>query len=143
VKPLLSLRDYIEALREIDEMREIDQEVELDLEVGAIIRRCYETGAPAPLFRRIRGVTPGFRILGAPAGLSGQPGLSLARVSLSLGLDPASTSRDIVERLAGAHERTPIKPCIVQDAPCFQNVTTGDAVDCAATNRMEAVNQDG
>ena len=129
MKPLLSLRDYIEALRTIGEVQEIDQEVELDLEVGAIIRRCYETGAPAPLFRRIRGVTPGFRILGAPAGISGQPGLSLARVALSLGLDPASTSRDIVERLAGAHERAPIKPRVVPDAPCFQNVTTGDAVD--------------
>ena len=68
MKPLLSLRDYIEALRAIGEVQEIDQEVELDLEVGAIIRRCYETGAAAPLFQRITGVTPGFRILGAPVG---------------------------------------------------------------------------
>jgi UbiD family decarboxylase len=129
MKPLLSLRDYIAALRSIDEVREIDQEVELDLEVGAIIRRCCETGAPAPLFQRIRGVPSGFRILGAPAGASRQPGRSLARVALSLGLDPAATGREIVEHLASAHDRTPIRPIVVPDAPCFQNVATGDAVD--------------
>ncbi len=66
MKPLLSLRDYIAALQAIGEVQPIGQEVELDLEVGAIIRRCYETGSPAPLFNHIRGVPDGFRILGGP-----------------------------------------------------------------------------
>ena len=35
MKALLSLCDYIAALRSIDDLREIDQEVELDPEVGA------------------------------------------------------------------------------------------------------------
>lgn len=129
MQPLLSLRDYIAALRSINEVQEIDQEVEIDLEVGAIIRRCYETSSPAPLFNRIRGVPHGFRILGAPAGLSRQPGRSLARIALSLGLDPSAIGQDIVELLASAHDRMPIPPVVVPDAPCFQNVTTGDAVD--------------
>ncbi|MEJ0015627.1 MAG: UbiD family decarboxylase [Acetobacteraceae bacterium] len=127
--PLLSLRDYIAALQAIGEVQEIDQEVDLDLEIGAIIRRCYETGAPAPLFQRIRGITPGFRVFGAPAGTSRQPGLSLARIALSLGLDATATGSDIVELLAGAHARAPIKPVVVPDAPCFQNVALGEAAD--------------
>ena len=52
---LVDLREYIAALQGAHEVQEIAQEVELDLEVGAIIRRCYETGSPAPFFQSIRG----------------------------------------------------------------------------------------
>lgn len=78
MQPLLCLRNDIAALRIINEVQDIDQEIELDLEVGAIIRRCYETGCPAPLFNRVRGVPDGVRTVGAPAGLGRQPGLSPA-----------------------------------------------------------------
>lgn len=94
---LLDLRGYIAALKSAHEVQEIAQEVELDLEIGAIIRRCYETGSSAPLFQRIRGVAPGFRILGAPAGVSRQPGRKFVRIALSLDMEPESTGREIVE----------------------------------------------
>jgi UbiD family decarboxylase len=125
----LDLRAYIEALRSAHEVQEVAQEVELDLEVGAIIRRCYETGGPAVLFERIRGVAPEFRILGAPAGVSRQPGRRLARIALSLDMEATSTGREIVEKLASGHRKAPVLPSIVPDAPCFQNVFTGEAVD--------------
>ena len=67
---LSDLRAYIAALHAAHEVQEVAQEVNLDFEVGAIIRRCYETGSPVPLFERIRGTAPSFRILGAPAGAS-------------------------------------------------------------------------
>ncbi len=51
---LKSLREYIDALAEIDEVQPIDKEVDWNLEIGAIARRCYETGAPAPLFNTIK-----------------------------------------------------------------------------------------
>ena len=67
---LRGLREYLDALREIGEIVEVDREVDWNLEIGAIIRRCYETGAPAPVFNRIKGIESGFRVLGAPAAAS-------------------------------------------------------------------------
>src|SRR5947208_8949877 len=96
---LKSLRDYIAALKSLGEIQEIDVEVDWNLEMGAIIRRTYELRAPAPLFNRIKGIEPGFRVLGAPAGLSRQPGRSLARVALSLGSPPTATATELVEAL--------------------------------------------
>ena len=51
--PLTDLRLYIEALRDLGEIQDVDAPVSLDLELGAIIRRCIETGAPAPLFKTL------------------------------------------------------------------------------------------
>lgn len=129
LRRLKSLREYVEALQEIGEVQEIDKEVDLDLEIGAISRRCYETGAPAPLFNSIRGVEKGFRVLGAPAGVSSQPGLYLSRIALSLGLEPRSTGREIVEALVAARPRPPVAPRLVESGPCQENVLQGGDVD--------------
>src|SRR5690348_13701442 len=126
---LTSLRAYLDTLRELGELQEIEHEVDWNLEIGAITRRCYEIGAPAPLFSRVKGVEPGFRVLGAPAGLSGRPGQRLARVAVSIGLPPSATALEIVEALARAEEPAPIPPRLVADAPCKRHVLTGDAVD--------------
>ena len=100
-----SLREYVEALSEIGEIQEIDAEVDWNLELGAIIQRSYELGAPAPLFNRIRGIEAGFRVLGAPAGVSRAHGL--ARIALSLGWPASATGCQLVEGLAEAHGRLP------------------------------------
>src|SRR2546423_6961452 len=97
-----SLRDYVERLQALREIQEIDVEVDWHLEMGAIIRRSYELRAPAPLFNRIKGIEPGFRVLGAPAGLSRKHGL--IRLALSLGLPATASAIDMVEALAAAHQ---------------------------------------
>src|SRR5258708_4240809 len=38
-----SLRDFLNALRDLNDMREVRREVDTDLEIGAIIRRTHET----------------------------------------------------------------------------------------------------
>lgn len=126
-----SLRDYVDALDDLHEIQRIDVPVDLDLEVGAIIRRSYELKAPAPLFSTLVGydAEPGFRVLGAPAGVSRQPGRYLVRLAVSLGLDPGASGRDIVGALAAARGRPGIKPRIVDSGPCQENVRLGDAVD--------------
>ncbi len=128
---LKSLRDYLDALREAGELQPVAREVSLDLEIGAVCRRCYETGAAAPLFENIAGIERGFRVLGAPAGVSARPGQPLARIALSLGLPAASTGRQIVDALVAGRERPGIKPRVVEKsaAPCKENVLLGDAVD--------------
>src|SRR5947209_5685712 len=103
---LKCLREYIDQLKSLGEIQEIDAEVDWNLEMGAIIRRSYELRAPAPLFNRVTGIEPGFRVLGAPAGLSGRKAYSLVRIALSLGLAPTATATEIVEALAAAHDKT-------------------------------------
>jgi 3-polyprenyl-4-hydroxybenzoate decarboxylase len=70
MRHLKSLRDFIVELESIGDLQRISTEVDLDLEIGAICRRCYETGAAAPLFENIKGVEKGFRVLGAPGGVN-------------------------------------------------------------------------
>jgi 4-hydroxy-3-polyprenylbenzoate decarboxylase len=127
--PLTDLRQYIEALRGLGDLQEIDLPVALDMELGAITRRCYETGAPAPLFNTFSDHPGGMRILGAPAGLSARPGQELLRVATSLELPSDSGGLDIVEVLAASLDLPRVAPVLVDDAPCFQNVATGDEVD--------------
>jgi UbiD family decarboxylase len=127
--PFTDLRRYIEALRGLGEIQEINAAVALDLELGAITRRCYETGSPAPLFNAFSDHPGGFRILGAPGGTSAQPGLELARPAVSLDLPPTANGLDIVEAIAAGLDRPAIDPIIVEDAPVFENVMLGDAVD--------------
>ena len=128
-KYLKDLREYIEGLRALGEMVEVPLEVDWNLEMGAIIRRCYELGAPAPLFQRIKGSGPEFRAFGAPAGTSHQPGLYLCRVALSLGLPPTASGRDIVEALVAARKAPLIAPRIVTTGPCKENKISGKDLD--------------
>jgi 4-hydroxy-3-polyprenylbenzoate decarboxylase len=129
MKRLNSLREYIDQLKALGEIQEIDVEVDWNLEMGAIIRRCCELRAPAPLFNRIKEIEPGFRVLGAPAGLSRQKGLSLARVALSLGLPATADAREIIQTLADAHRKPFLPPRRVSDGPCKENKLLGSAVD--------------
>ena len=128
-----SLRDYITQLQALGEIQEIDVEVDPHLEMGAIIRRTYELRAPAPFFNRIKGVETGFRVLGAPAGLSKQRGL--VRIALSLGMPETATARDIVDALSSAHAKPGIPPRRVTSGPCKEHKLLGDDVDL---NRLPA-----
>ncbi len=127
--PLSDLRDYVGKLRDLGELQDIALPVALDLEVSAIARRCYETGAAAPLFTRFSDHPAGFRVLGAPAGLSRQAGLRLARPALSLGMPATSGGLDIVRVIADSLALPGIDPVVLDDAPCFENVLVGEAVD--------------
>ncbi|MFC6065375.1 UbiD family decarboxylase [Streptomyces ochraceiscleroticus] len=119
------LRAYLEALQELGDLRTVDRVVDPHLEVGAVIRRSYETRAPAPLFTDIKGAAPGFRLLGAPGALSSVPDRPLARIALSLGLDSGAGAREIIDALAGARTREPVAPRLVESGPCKQNVLLG------------------
>ena len=127
MRHLKSLRGYVEALRAMGELQVIDTEVDWNLEVGAIIRRVYELGAPAPLFNRIKGIDAGFRVLGAPAGMSRRNGL--ARIAVSLGWPVNVTGCQLVQGLADAHGQPPIPPRRVPDGPCKEHRYLGAEVD--------------
>lgn len=62
------LREYIEELRKIGELVEVQEEVDWNLEVGAIIRRCYETGSSSPAVQLYQGSQPWVSDLGCARG---------------------------------------------------------------------------
>lgn len=129
MKHLKSLREFIEALRQIGEVQPIDKEVDWNLEIGAITRRSYELRAPAPLFNKIRGIELGFRVLGAPGGLSADPKFRYSHIATALGFDPSTFGRSLVESLAQAVDRPGIPPRWLDTGPCKENKMIGDNVD--------------
>ncbi|MEY9877285.1 UbiD family decarboxylase [Streptacidiphilus sp. MAP12-33] len=129
-----SLREFIDALDAIGDVQRIDKEVDWSLEVGAVIRRCYDLVAPAPLFTNLAGYAgTGFRLLGAPGALSSSAN-PLARIALAVGLDADASGQEIVESLAAARSKPGIPPVEVarEDAPCKQNVMLGEDIDLFA-----------
>jgi 4-hydroxy-3-polyprenylbenzoate decarboxylase len=122
------LRSYLDALKAIGEVQSIKEPVDLDLEIGAISRRAGETGQAAPLFEHINGL-PGMRVLGAPGGISRQPGMYLARIALALGLDPRATGQQIVAALVEARSRPGVPPRLVETGPCKEVILAGEDVD--------------
>jgi UbiD family decarboxylase len=124
----LDLREYIDALESEGELVRISKEVDWDLELSAVIRRSYDLGAPAPLFENIKGYPRGYRILGAPVGLSSKPGRTLARLAISLGFPADATFTEIVEGCT-AKRRERLKPVIVDSGPCKENIFLGNQVN--------------
>src|SRR5437588_8480010 len=125
----LSMRRFVAQLEEAGELVSVNRQVDWDLEMGAIARRCYETGAPAPLFTDVKGAQAGLRAIGAPMGVSRHPGHALARIALALGLPPSATAAEIIDVLVTARTQQPIAPTVVESGPCKQNVWRGDDVD--------------
>lgn len=114
-------RQFIDALEKTGDVVRIKQEVNWDLEVGAIVRHTCEIGGAAALFEKIKDYPKDRRILGAPVA-------TLRRVAVALGLPPETSARKMVEE----YERRiahPIKPKVVSDGPCQENVILGDDVD--------------
>ncbi|MGL5743299.1 MAG: hypothetical protein ACRCXC_12605 [Legionella sp.] len=126
---LNDLREYISALRALNEVQEINVEVDPYLEIGGIIRHSYDLRAPAPLFNTINGSRHGIRILGAPVAARNKPKMLMSRVAVSLGLDPKTTDQEIVKVLADLPKCKSIQPTIVASGHCKENIFVGDAVD--------------
>ncbi|MWL73661.1 UbiD family decarboxylase, partial [Escherichia coli] len=122
------LRSFIDALDEMGDIMHVRREVDGDFEPSAITRRSYERQSPAPLFHKVAGVAPGFRLFGAPASLSSRSDKPYARVAMSLGLAPESTGPQIIEALSAARSQPGIPPVRVgsADALCHQNILRGD-----------------
>ena len=125
--PFSDLRDYIARLAYEGELQRIDEEVQPVFEVGAVLRRAYELRAPAPLFTNIRGF-PGWRLFGAPIGLSRRRNAPFARLAVAMDMHPEATPTELIDeylrRLA-----SPIPPVLVNSGSCKENILTGAAID--------------
>ncbi len=114
-------REFINALEESGDLVRVSREVDWDLEAGAILRMVSEMRKPAPFFEKIKDYPAGYRVFGEPLG-------TYRRLAIAMGLAPDTPYGEIrveYERRLGS----PVKPVVVRDAPCKENVVTGNDVD--------------
>jgi 4-hydroxy-3-polyprenylbenzoate decarboxylase len=115
------VRQFIEALDKTGDVVRIKDEVDWELEAAAISRRAYERYGPAVFFEKIKDYPEGYRIFNGSLG-------TYRRVAIALGLAPDTPVRGIQEEYE-RREANPIKPKLVTDGPCKENVMLGDDVD--------------
>lgn len=119
--PFSDLRQFIVKCIEVGDAIEVEKEVDWNLEVGAITRRCCELSGPAPLFRKVKDYPEGYRIFGSPLA-------TFRRLSIALDLDPDAPFREIMDTYI-ERSRKSIKPRLVKDGSCKENIMEGDDVD--------------
>jgi 4-hydroxy-3-polyprenylbenzoate decarboxylase len=123
----MDVREFADRLEQAGEVVRIKQEVDWNLEAGAILRRCNETGSPAPFIEKVKGYPEGYRMFGGLLGGSGREN-PFRRVAVAMEMDPDTPAEDLVEEII-ARTQTPIKPVIVDTGPCKENILKGKDVD--------------
>jgi 4-hydroxy-3-polyprenylbenzoate decarboxylase len=114
-------RQFIQALEKNGDLVRVKKEIDWDLEAGAIIRRLCETSGPAALFEKVKDYPDGYRILGGPLA-------TYRRLAIALGLEPETTYVKILEEY-GRRLDNPIKPRILPDGPCKENLMVSNDID--------------
>jgi len=119
--PFKDVREFIAKLEEEGEALGIKEEVDWNLEAGAILRRSSELGLPAPFFQKIKGYPEGYRLFGNGAA-------NFRRMAIIMGMEPDTPPRELIdEYIRRRHHQ--IKPVLVKDGPCKENIHIGDEVD--------------
>ena len=119
--PYNDLREFIDRLKQTGDLIEINEEVDWNLEAGAIMRRAYERWQPAQLFNKIKDYKEGFRLLGGPLA-------TFRRLAVGMDMDPDSSYTDMLNEF-DKRVNNPIKPIVVNDGPCKENILKGEEVD--------------
>ncbi|MGD0659477.1 MAG: UbiD family decarboxylase [Syntrophorhabdales bacterium] len=119
--PFNDLREFIAKCKQLGEVQVIDKEVDWNLEAGAITRRCCELSAPAPFFKKVKDYPEGYTIFGGPLA-------TFKRLAIAMDIDPDSSYREIMNAYIERSEKR-VKPRLVKEGPCKENIITGDAID--------------
>ena len=114
-------REFIAVLEANQELQRIDREVDWNLEAGAIMRKCNEEGAPAPFFQKLKDYPEGYRLLGSPLA-------SFRRFAIAMELKPDAHYLEILNTY-DQRIKNSIKPTLVSDGPCKENILLEDEVD--------------
>ncbi|MBI4186121.1 MAG: UbiD family decarboxylase [Chloroflexi bacterium] len=116
------LRQFLALLEKRGLLVRVQAEVDPSWEINGITRKLQEVAGPAVLFDNVKGhhVPVLSELIG-----------TLERLALALGMDAASTDRQITEEWIKRVEH-PIPPRLVKTGPCKENVLTGDKADLNA-----------
>ncbi|MBI4454338.1 MAG: UbiD family decarboxylase [Acidobacteria bacterium] len=113
-------REFIRALEKTRDVVRVTKEVDWDYEAGAINRRLSETHGPAVLFENVKDY-PGKRLFAGALS-------SWRRMAVALGLPVDTPVPEILDAWDTRIKR-PIKPVIVNKAPCQENILTDSGVN--------------
>lgn len=125
------LREFIAKLEEVGEAKRIEEEVDWNLEAGAMVRRAGELGLPAPFFQNIKGDNFVQNIKGDKneyGRIFGGVLSKVRRVAVAMDMDPDTPVRDLIDEYI-CRKSQPIKPVLVKDGPCKENIQIGDKID--------------
>jgi len=109
------LRSFMNVLMDAGQLEEIEKEVSIDHELGSVLSTLEKDGLGAGYFKNIEGYN--IPVIGGVLG-------NQERIALALDCK----KEDIVEICSRALEN-PVKPCVVENAPCHENIILGDDVD--------------
>jgi len=116
-----NVREFIDKLEKEGEALRIEEEVDWNLEAGAMIRRSNEVGLPALFFQKVKDYPEGYTLFGEA--LSNH-----RRIAIAMDMEPDTHVRQIIEEYI-KRKKSPIKPVLVDDGPCKENIQIGAEVD--------------
>jgi len=119
--PFKDVREFISRLEEEGEAQRIEEDVSWNLEAGAMIRRSNEAGLPAPFFQKVKGYPEGYRLFGEALN-------SFKRIAIAIDMHPDTHGKELIEEYLRRKQQS-IKPVLVNDGPCKENVHIGNEVD--------------
>ena len=115
-------REWIVGLEKEGELIRIKEEIHLEPDSGAIGRAVLDIDGPGILAENIYGYETKMT-----TGLFA----SLRRVALAMGLPKTASFKEMKEAVLRAYDNFPVKARMVdkKDAPCKENIVTGDKVN--------------
>ncbi len=113
-------RQFLRTMEKHGEVQRIKREVNWNLEMGAIQRFASEKGLRAPFFEKIKDY-PGWKA-------SSPLMATMGRVAIAMEMDPETPFRELMLEYIRRKESL-IKPILVKDGPCKENILIGDEVD--------------
>lgn len=112
---ITDLRSFLQILEEQGQVRYINKEVNWQYELGSVMATFDRQDKGAVVFNKVK--DRGFRVAGGILA-------NMDRIALALGKEKG----EITDFLGWCLEN-PVKPNIVQNAPCQENVLTGEDID--------------
>ncbi|MDP2856204.1 MAG: UbiD family decarboxylase, partial [bacterium] len=119
--PFRDIREFIAKLETEGEARRIEEEVDWNLEAGAMLRRSHEANLPAPFFQKVKDYPAGYRLFGGTLAND-------RRKAIAMEMPPDTPLKELAEEYLRRKDSI-IKPVLVNDGPCKENVHVGNEVD--------------
>ena len=119
--PYKDIREIIAKLEAEGEMQRIEEEVDWNLEAGAIARRTLEEKLPAPYFQKIKDSPQGFKLTSGFLA-------NHRRIAMAFDMNPDTHPRELIEEYLRRKQKQ-IKPVLVNEGPCKENIQIGDDVN--------------
>ncbi len=123
------LRGFLKILEENEQLAVIEKEVDWQFEIGSVLATLENKNQGAGVFKKVK--DRGFGVCGGILG-------SMERIALALECDKS----EITDLLGECLEK-PVKPKVVTNAPCQENILTGDEIDLSKVPIPQHAPKDG